>query len=101
MGQLLLRKTNVKQQEAGVKRNENTTSGFILEERVDVAAENRVGAVAWRDAERSPEKPERYISRGKVIHDDIYRKELRYHKSTSGSTGLFEHLLFSSILNPP
>ena len=51
MGRLLLSKRKVKQQEACWKRNENMTSGFILEERVDVAAEVRVGAVAQRDAE--------------------------------------------------
>lgn len=58
MGRLLLSKTKVNRHGDGLKRNETVASGFTLEERVEVAAGIRVGAVALKDVKRltSPEK---------------------------------------------
>lgn len=52
MGRPLLSKTKVNRHGARLKRNETVTSGFTLEERVEVAAGTRVGAVALKDVKR-------------------------------------------------
>lgn len=52
MGRLLLSKTKVNRHGGGLKRNETVASGFTLEERVEVAAGIRLGAVALKDVKR-------------------------------------------------